>query len=140
MSKPNSSRARRTYMTKPLVEESLQHLGAAVDYPTTMQFRQYLEEHLHHNSRRRGSAAQSIANGFSHDGAMNLDLARAIRNFGDSRIGREILYFELLRAVPLLQEIASLWLAEIPREGSTREAFDAFLGTATCGAKDPANH
>ena len=58
---------------------------------------------------------------------MNLDLARAIRKFGDSRTGREILYFELLRAVPLLQEIASLWLAEVPREGSTRQALAAFL-------------
>ena len=52
MTEPNSSRARRTYMTKPLVEESLQHLGAAVDYPTSMGFRQYLEEHLHHNSQK----------------------------------------------------------------------------------------
>ena len=60
MSKPNSSRARRTYMTKPLVEESLQHLGAAVDYPTTMQFRQYLEEHLHHNSQKTRQRLRNI--------------------------------------------------------------------------------
>ena len=128
MTKPISSRARRTYFNNPLVEESLLHLGAAVDHPTSMEFREYLEKQLHHNSQKtRGRFAQYISQRFSHDGVMNRDLARAIARFGDSRVGREILYFEMLRAAPLLQEIASLWLAEVPPQGVARSALLSFL-------------
>jgi hypothetical protein len=128
MTKPISSRARRTYFNNPLVEESLQHLAAAVDHPTSLEFREYLEQHLHHNSQKtRGRFAQYISQRFSHDGVMNSNLARAIVRFGDSRTGREILYFEMLRAAPLLQEIASLWLAELPAHGAPRPALLSFL-------------
>ena len=128
MTKPISSRARRTYFNNPLVEESLLHLGAAIDHPTSMEFREYLEKQLHHNSQKtRGRFAQYISQRFSHDGVMNRDLARAIAQFGDSRVGREILYFEMLRAAPLLQEIASLWLAEVPPQGVARPALISFL-------------
>lgn len=128
MTKPVSSRGRRTYFSNPLIDESLQHLPAAVDYPTSLAFREYLEQRLHFNSQKtRARFAQYISQRFSHDGAMNLDLARAIAEFGDSRTSREVLYFELLRSVPLLQEIASLWLAEVPAEGVGRPALITFL-------------
>ena len=128
MSKPVSSRVRRTYFAHPLVEESLKFLPAALEYPTTVAFREFLVAHLHHNSiNSRYRFAKYIAHRFSKDGDMNLDLARTIACFGDSRISREILYFEMLLAVPLLQEIAALWLAEIPKQGVKRSALLAFL-------------
>lgn len=128
MSKPVSSRARRTYFAHPLVEESLKFIPAALEYPTTVAFREYLVKHLHHNSfNTRYRFAKYIAHRFSKDGDMNLDLARAIACFGDSRISREIIYFEMLLAVPLLQEIAALWLAEIPEQGTHRSELLAFL-------------
>ena len=125
-----SLRSRRTYFTKPLVEESLRFLPAAVQYPSSLDFRRYLEEALHHNSlKTRQRYATYIANRFSHNGVMNLDLARALKAFGDSRTGREILYFELLQAVPLFHDIASLWLAEQPmhKEGTPRIDLLTFL-------------
>lgn len=125
---------RRTYFNNPLIADSLQHLPAAVDYPTSVAFRAHLIETLHHNSlttRRR--FAQYIAQRFSHDGVMNRDLALALRKFGDSRSGREILYFELIRAVPLLQEIASLWLAELPATGAPRSRLEGFLAARLAG-------
>ncbi len=136
MSKAVSQRGRRTYFTHPFVEESLRHLPAALDYPTSVAFRAYLIEKLHHNSgvsRRR--YAQYIAQRFAHNGQMNLDLARALAQFGDSRTGREVLYFEMLQAVPVLQEIASLWLSEQPPEGGTRRSLFAFLESRLGGRK-----
>ena len=128
MTQPSTSRARRTYFNNPLVEEALQHLGAAVEHPTTAEFRAYLEQHLHHNSQKtRFRAAEYIAQRFSREGVVNRDLARAVARFGNSRIGREILYFEYLRAMPVLHDIASLWLAELPPEGVTRPSLLAFL-------------
>lgn len=128
MSKPVSSRVRRTYFAHPLVEESLKFLPAALEYPTTVAFRDFLVAHLHYNSfNTRYRFAKYIANRYSKDGDMNLDLARAVARFGDSRISREILYFEMLLAVPLLQEIAALWLAEIPEQGVERSELLTFL-------------
>ena len=94
------------------MKESLAYLPAAIDYPLSGDFKKHLEENLHQNSMKaRQRYAKYIANRFSHDGRMNLDLARALKVFGDSRTGREVLYFEMLQAVPLLHEIASLWLS-----------------------------
>lgn len=123
-----SQRHRRTYFTHPLVEESLRHLPAAVDHPTSVEFRAYLMENLHHSSAQtRKRFAGYISQRFSQDGQMNLPLARALAKFGDSRTGREILYFELLLAVPVLHDIASLWLAEQPETGAPRSSLLAFL-------------
>lgn len=128
MTKPISSRARRTHFNKPLVEETLQHLPAAVEHSTTIAFRKYLEEHLHQNSEKtRSRFAQYIAQRFSTDGEMNRSLARAIARFGSSRVGREILYFEMLRAVPLFQEVASVWWSEVPRDGAPLSSLLSFL-------------
>lgn len=128
MSLAISQRHRRTYFNNPLVEESLRHLPAAVDHPTSVEFRAYLVENLHHSSAQtRERFAQYIAQRFSQDGQMNLSLARALAKFGDSRTGREILYFELLQSVPLLHDIASLWLAEQPETGAPRSSLLAFL-------------
>lgn len=136
MSKAVSQRGRRTYFTKPLVEESLRHVPAAVDYPTSVAFRAYLIDKLHHSSAAsRSRYAQYISQRFSHDGQMNLALARALAVFGDSRTGREILYFEMLQAVPVLQEIASLWLSEQPPQGGTRRNLLAFLESRLGGRK-----
>lgn len=123
-----SNRSRRTYFNNPLVAESLQHIPAALDHQTSQAFKQYLVAHLHHNSvNTRTKAAEYIAGRFAQDGAMNLDLARAVRKFGDGPIGREIFCFEYLRAIPLLQEIAIRWLAELPQEGSDRCTLVTYL-------------
>lgn len=118
------------------MEESLRHVPAAVDYPTSVAFRMYLIDKLHHSSvASRNRYAQYISQRFSHDGQMNLALARALATFGDSRTGREILYFEMLQAVPVLQEIASLWLSEQPPEGGTRTSLLSFLESRLGGRK-----
>lgn len=118
------------------MKESLTFLPAAMDHPMSWDFKKHLEENLHQNSlKARQRYAKYIANRFSHDGRMNLDLARALKVFGDSRTGREILYFEMLQAVPLLHEIASLWLAEQPTEGpgSPRSDLLTFLDARLAG-------
>lgn len=128
MSKAVSQRGRRTYFNKPLIEESLRHLPAALHHPTSVAFRAYLIEKLHQSgAATRNRFAQYIAQRFSHNGHMNLDLACAVAQFGDSRTGREILYFEMLQAVPVLQEVASLWLSQQPSEGGTRASLLSFL-------------
>lgn len=128
MSLAISQRHRRTYFDKPLIEESLRYLPAAVDHPTSVEFRDYLAENLHQSSAQtRKRLAEYIAQRFSHDGQMNLSLARALARFGDSRTGREILYFELLQSAPVLHDIASLWLAEQPETGAPRSSLLAFL-------------
>ena len=124
-----TNRARRTYFNNPLVEESLKHLPAALEHPTSTAFRDYLVQNLHHNSHStRLKAAEYISARFAKDGAINLDLARALMKFGDSRIGREILYFEYLQAIPLLQEVAVRWLAALPESGGNRASLLSFLG------------
>lgn len=129
MSRSITNRARRTYFNNPLVEETLKHLPAALEHPTSTAFRDYLTQNLHHNSQStRLKAAEYISARFAKDGAVNLDLARAMRKFGDSRVAREILYFEYLQAIPLLQEIAVRWLAALPESGGNRQSLLAFLG------------
>jgi hypothetical protein len=71
--------------------------------------------------------AQYIANRFSTDGLMNLDLAQAVKTFGDSHTGKEILYFEYIQAIPLLQEIAIRWLSQLPEQGTERVSLVNFL-------------
>ena len=77
-SKPKGdSVSRRTYISNLLVNESLQHLPAAVDHPTTEAFKAYLREHLHFNSANtRVRYAEHIAHRYSHEGKVNLALAR----------------------------------------------------------------
>src|SRR5947207_1452476 len=79
--KPNEDPAsRRTYISTLLVTESLQHLPAAVDYPTTDAFKIYLREHLHFNSANtRSRYAEYIAQRYSHEGKVNLALARFLK-------------------------------------------------------------
>jgi hypothetical protein len=128
MSKAISQPERRTYFNNPLIEETLKHLPAAVAHPSTTEFRAYLTEHLHYSGKStRERFAQYIAQRFSTNGLVNLDLARAIATFGSGRVGREILCFEMLRAVPLFQESSSLWLAEQPPEGAPRQKLLEFL-------------
>lgn len=128
MSKAISQRSRRTYFNNPLVEESLRYLPDALAHATSVAFRTHLVRVLPQSSvQTRQRLAEYISQRFSHDGRMNLELAAALGKFGESRAGREILYFELLRASPVLQEIASLWLAEQPAEGTTRKSLLAFL-------------
>lgn len=128
MSKAISQRHRRTYFNHPLVEESLRFLPDALRHPTSVEFRAHLIRALPQSSlQTRQRFAEYISHRFSHDGRMNLDLAAALAKFGDSRAGREVLYFELLQASPVLHEIASLWLAEQPPEGGTRGGLLAFL-------------
>jgi hypothetical protein len=110
------------------VEESLQHLPAAVDCVSSKAFREYLVEHLHQNglaTRRR--EALRLSKRFSENGVINQDLARSLKIFGDTRCGREIVYYEYLRAIPLLQEVAVRWLAPLTGSGGTRQSLLDFL-------------
>jgi hypothetical protein len=134
LSRPITQRYRRTYFNSPLIEESLRFLPNALEHPTSVGFRAFLADHLPQNSlntRRRNG--EYIAHRFSHDGQMNLALALALKRYGDSRIGREILYFELLLSVPLLQEAASLWLAEQPGAGAPRVSLVSFISSRAAG-------
>jgi hypothetical protein len=125
---PDPARNRRTYFNHPLVTESLQTLPAALQHPTAAAFRDYVVEHVPQNSLKgRKRIARDLVQRFSEGGQMNLSLAAAISRFGESRIAREILCFELLRAMPLLQEIATLWLAQLPEEGAPRSSLMTFL-------------
>jgi hypothetical protein len=128
LTKPISQRSRRTYFNNPLVEESLRHLPAALQNTTSLAFRDHLIHALPQSSEKtRRRFAEYISQRFSQDGRMNLELAAALAVFGDSPVGREIFYFELLLGSPVLQEIASLWLSEQPQEGGTRQSLIAFL-------------
>ena len=104
MTKPISKPVRRTYFNNPLIQETLQHLPAALEYQDSKAFHAYLVDQLHFNSiTTRKRMAGYIANRFSVNGSMNLDLAKAIKAFGgDSPISREILYFEYIQSIPLL--------------------------------------
>jgi hypothetical protein len=134
LSRSVTQRERRTYFNNPLVEESLRHLPAALNHPRSTDFRDYLVQHLHHNSHStRLKAAEYISIRFAKDGAINLALAAAIKKFGDSPIGREIFYFEFLQAIPMLQEIAIRWLAELPPAGVPRSSLISFLDTRLGG-------
>lgn len=128
MTKPLSQESRRTYFNNPLIEPTLAHLPAALDHPTTAEFKSYLVAHLHQSSvKTRERYAEYISQRFAKDGRMNLDLARALSRFGAAPAGREILFFEMLQAIPLLKEATSLWLAEQPAAGASREKLLAFL-------------
>lgn len=128
MTEQPSNRAKRTYFNHPLVMESLQGLPLALQYPKAVEFREQVADVLPQNSLKgRRRIAAYLVQRFSDGERMNLDLAGAITRFGDSRNGREILYFELLRALPLFLEIASLWLAELPEPGVPRAHLMSFL-------------
>jgi hypothetical protein len=125
---PGAAKSRRTYFNHPLIVESLECLPAALHFPEPESFRRYVVEHLPQNSLKgRKRIARYLVQRFSDHGEMNLALAAAIARFGDSRISREILFFELVRAMPLLQEIATLWLAALPPEGAPRASLKTFL-------------
>jgi hypothetical protein len=128
------SKGRRTYFTHPLVAESLQCLPAVLAHPTTEEFRRYVIDHVPQNSiKGRQRIAQDLLHRFSENGRLNLPLAAAVAHFGDSRISREILYFELLRVYPLFAEIATHWLAELPETGGSRDSLKEFLATRIPG-------
>ena len=113
MTEQPSTRARRTYFNHPLFMESIQGLPLAIRYPSAADFREHVVAVLPQNSLKgRERIAAYLVQRFSDGERMNRDLAAAIARFGDTRTSREILYFELLLALPLFQEIASLWLAE----------------------------
>jgi hypothetical protein len=117
-----------TYFTHPLVEESLQCLPAALEHPTPESFRAYLIEHLPQNSlTTRKRAAARIVERFSLQDCINLDLARALKKYGNSQTGREIFYFEYIQAIPLLKEIAIRWLAALPETGGSRQSLLDFI-------------
>ncbi|MDD2709252.1 MAG: hypothetical protein PHV34_14795 [Verrucomicrobiae bacterium] len=125
---PSSAVSRRTYINNLLVNESLQHLPAALDHPSTDDFKAYLREHLHHNSANtRLKCAEYIAYRYSQQGKVNLALARFLKCCPDENSRREVLWFEMLRAVPPLQELSSAWLSKIPAQGTTREELLEFM-------------
>lgn len=128
MTRAISQPHRRTYFNNPLIEETLTHIPAAVENKTTAEFKKYLIQHLHQSSQStREHYAEYIAQRFAKDGVMNQDLARAIAVYGTSGTGREILCFEMLRAMPLFHDASSLWLAEQPSAGATRAMLIEFL-------------
>ncbi len=128
MSRAISQPLRRTHFNKPLIEEALAYLPAALDHPTTVAFKAYLVKHLPQSATStRVRYAEYIAERFSMNGQMNLQLAAAIKRFGGTRVGREILCFEMLRAIPVFHDASSLWLSEQPNTGSDRLHLIDFL-------------
>lgn len=128
MTEQPSTRARRTYFNHPLIMESIQGLPLAIRYPSAADFREHVVAVLPQNSLKgRERIAAYLVQRFSDGERMNRDLAAAVARFGDTRTSREILYFELLLALPLFQEIASLWLAELPEQGVPRAHLMSFL-------------
>jgi len=128
------NRSRRSYFNHPLVVESLRCLPAALEHPNPDDFRRYVINHVPQNSLKgRKRIAGYLRQRFSDGRTMNLPLAAAVAEFGDSRISREILYFELLRVYPLFAEIATHWLAELPEEGGSRESLKQFLAARIPG-------
>jgi hypothetical protein len=128
---------RRTYLNNLLVEESLEHLPAALEHPDTASFKAYLREHLHQNSvKTRLKYAEYIAYRYSKDGRMNLALARFLKLCPDPRTRREALWFETVRGTPLLRELTESWLAKLPESGGSREELLEFLA-ARIGDRKP---
>jgi len=123
-----ASERKRTYFNHPLIDESLQCLPLALQYPDVTDFREQVVEALPQNSLKgRRRIAHYLVQRFSDGRLMNLHLAAAIAHFRDSPISREMLYFELLQAMPLFQEIATSWLAQVPEEGAPRSSLMEFL-------------
>lgn len=128
----------RGYLGHLLVEEALTLLPAALEHQTQERFRLYVEEHLHHNSRTtRRRYAGYLANRYSQNGLMNLSLARALSVFADRRIGREILFFETIYAMPILKDIAANWVAFQPETGGMRQDLQAFVISRLPDIKPP---
>lgn len=124
----DTQKTRRTYFNHPLVVETLQCLPAALQHPAAEDFRQYVVEHVPQNSLKgRQRIAGYLMQRFAPNSELNFPLAAAVARFGDSRIGREILFFELLQVYPVLQEIAIHWVAELPPEGGSRAGLRQFL-------------
>jgi len=121
-------KSQRTYFNHPLIMESLQCLPAVFLHSTPESFRQYIVDHVPQNSLKgRKRIAGYLMHRFAPKGEMNYPLAGAVDQFGDSRISREILFFELLNVYPVLQDISIHWLAELPPEGGTRNSLREFL-------------
>ncbi len=130
----SGNKSRRSYFNHPLVVESLRCLPAALKYPHPADFQRYVINHVPQNSLKgRKRIAGYLRQRFSDGRSMNVPLAAAVAQFGDSRISREILYFELLRVYPLFAEIATHWLAELPEEGGSRESLKQFLAARIPG-------
>jgi hypothetical protein len=128
------NRSQRSYFNHPLVVESLRCLPAALEHPDPDEFGQYVISHVPQNSQKgRKRIAGYLRQRFSDGRSMNLPLAAAVAQFGDSRTSREILYFELLRVYPLFAEIATHWLAELPEEGGSRDSLKQFLAVRIPG-------
>src|ERR1035437_1825994 len=123
-----AGKSQRTYFNHPLVVESLQCLPAALQQSSADDFRRYIVEHVPQNSLKgRKRIAGYLLYRFVPDGEINLPLAAAVARFGDSRISREILFFELLNVYPVLQDIAIHWVAELPPDGGSRANLLEFL-------------
>jgi hypothetical protein len=124
----DTQKTRRTYFTHPLVDESLKCLPAALDHQDPKSFRQYVVDHVPQNSLKgRQRIGRDMLQRFAPNGKLNLPLAAAVAQFGNSRASREILFFELLNVYPMLQEIAIHWVAELAPEGASRASLREFL-------------
>jgi hypothetical protein len=125
---PEVAASPRKYISNLLVNEALKYLPAAVEHPTTEAFQAFLRENLHFNSANtRSRYAQHIAHRYSHEGIVNRALARFLKSCPDERARREVLWFETVRAAPLLKEMCAAWLAKTPETGACREELLAFL-------------
>jgi hypothetical protein len=124
------SAEKRTYIHNLLIHECLDLLPAAVEHQAVDSFRAYLREHLTQNSAAtRLRYARYISSRYSKNGVMNLALARFLRYCPDPRARVEVLWFETIRAMPLLRELCESWLAKLPIEGGKREEMVEFLKT-----------
>jgi hypothetical protein len=124
------SAEKRTYIHNLLIHECLDLLPAALDHRDVESFKAYLREHLPQNSAAtRLRYARYLSSRYSKAGVVNQALARFLRLCPDPRARVEVLWFETIRAMPLLRELCGSWLAKLPAEGGTREEMVEFLKT-----------
>jgi len=122
------SAAKRTYIHNLLINECLELLPAAMEHSHVEDFKAYLRDHLPQNSSAtRLRYARYLSSRYSAGGIVNQALARFLRTCPDPQARLEVLWFETIRAMPLLRELCEAWLAKLPAEGGSREEMVKFL-------------
>jgi hypothetical protein len=126
----------RKYFSKPLISESLQLLPLALDYPESSAFQEILRKKLPQNSDvTRERYARYIANRYSVNGKMNLYLARFIKIFGIGTSSKEVLFFEMLKAEPVLMSVLADFFSPNKGQICANDQMDGFLSKIVPGKK-----
>lgn len=123
-----ATNSERKYFSKPLLEESLQLLPLALQYPESNTFQEILRDKLPQNSNlTRRRYARYIANRYSINGKLNLPLARFIKIFSVDGASKEVLFFEMLKAEPVLMLVARDFFSPNKGQLCTNHKVEAYL-------------